>query len=481
MITSLLTNIMLSLLAYILYSITKNILFPILKYQLRKHEYTHLPQSPHSFLSTVGSGKASRTEALLEGVRGEDGMFRKIVHCRFHIDGSHWVCVADPELAKQVLMQMDLPKYQVQYDFIAPLLGYGLVVSSGEKWKLMRKLITPLFHFDSLKAYVPRIAGKVEGFREQLLNESSEFVDAKGLFSKLTMDIIVDLAFGNEMDPRVISEKFTRATSQYNNAFLLRLLFGNIVNYLPGKYGKGTYDLIQEIKGDIIKAIQHRNGNPTDDNDLINVLLQGKDSQGNPISPLDIVAECKTFLFAGSDTTSATLAFVMYHLGRNPEVIHKMRDEITSVLGDREIEYEDLVNLKYIKNVIKESLRLSPVVFRIDRYTDQAIELNGEYIPKNTVIGVLFWPSHRNQTYWENPEQYIPERWETEKPVPFLYTPFSAGKRNCLGEKFAMIEMQMILVMIVRSFNIEIDDSDYTYSWDGVTSPHGLKVKLDPL
>eukprot|EP01129_Flabellula_baltica_P004390 TRINITY_DN1523_c0_g1_i1.p1 TRINITY_DN1523_c0_g1~~TRINITY_DN1523_c0_g1_i1.p1 ORF type:complete len:484 (+),score=90.68 TRINITY_DN1523_c0_g1_i1:173-1624(+) len=464
--------------------ITKNICIPVFRYQFRKKEYKHIWRSPESSMSLNGTDHdTARVRELCDSIYDEEsGFYRPVANLGFHFEGYHWIAISDVEIAKEVLYKLDLQKFQPEYDFLARFIGNGLLMSSGEKWKNRRKLITPLFHFDSLKEYVPSITKQLVTLKKDLEALNGEGIDGKDIFADFTMKVIVDLAFGNEFDASDIAEKFTEINKRFNYYGMLSTLIGEtITSMIPGKYTKGTSKLLKSIHQDVIEAIKHRNRYPKQSNDLMNILVSGIDENGNPVSPGDIVDECKTFLFAGSDTSSATLSWVMYHLSGHQEIQEKLRNHIFDVLGERDPTYEDLSNLDYLRNVIKETLRLTPVIPMIDRFTTEELNFKGIRIPKNTVIGIFFVNTHRDPRYWSDPLTFNPERWETEKPISFLYTPFSAGSRNCIGEKFAMNEIMLILTMILRHFQIDREPTKITPVFEGVLIPYGLKVIYSPL
>ncbi|UYV77785.1 CYP4V2 [Cordylochernes scorpioides] len=177
----------------------------------------------------------------------------------------------------------------------------------------------------------------------------------------------------------------------------------------------------------------------------------------------DIEDEVNTFLFEGHDTTASGLSFTIYLLGLHPDIQDKVRSEVLEHLGPLEqpMTPEGLKELRYLEMVIKESLRLYPPVMHFSRELQSDIELGGKKIPKGVVIAVLPMGFHLNPTYFPTPEIFDPERFNLEnskKRHPFAYIPFSVGPRNCIGQKFAMLEMKAVLASIVRRFSIKSRD-----------------------
>ncbi|GAB6028882.1 hypothetical protein CHUAL_004681 [Chamberlinius hualienensis] len=182
-------------------------------------------------------------------------------------------------------------------------------------------------------------------------------------------------------------------------------------------------------------------------------------AEENKLTNDDIREEVDTFMFEGHDTTAAGLAWVLYNIGRFPEVEEKLYEEIRSVLGDepREITAGDIKNLKYLECVIKESFRLFPPVPFFGRQIKEDAEICGYKIPAGVTSMVLAYTLHRDSKYFPDPEKFDPERFFPENTVnrhPYAYVPFSAGPRNCIGQKFAMMEEKVLTAKIVQKYKI---------------------------
>lgn len=212
---------------------------------------------------------------------------------------------------------------------------------------------------------------------------------------------------------------------------------------------------------------------------LLDVLLQST-INGKALSNDDIREEVDTFMFEGHDTTTSAIGFALYLISRHPIVQEKLYEEIVYNLGKenetKSITLADLNKLKYMENVIKETLRLYPSVPTISRelendlhygtlklleslwvaydilFSDHSV-LGKGILPAGTEIIILLLNMMRDPKLFENPNDFIPERYEKNETIsPFAYVPFSAGPRNCIGQKFAMLEIKMILVKTIRKY-----------------------------
>lgn len=172
---------------------------------------------------------------------------------------------------------------------------------------------------------------------------------------------------------------------------------------------------------------------------LLDLLLEST-VEGEPLSDMDIREEVDTFMFAGHDTTSSAIAFVLYNVAKYPDIQQKVRDEIVNVLGvsDERVSLKDLNNLHYLDLVIKESLRLYPIVPYFGRQLSEDVKLNGYTLPRYSNVYISPFVMGRNENIFPDPMKFDPDRFGVERTAdkwnPFSYVPFSAGPRNCIGE-----------------------------------------------
>lgn len=202
---------------------------------------------------------------------------------------------------------------------------------------------------------------------------------------------------------------------------------------------------------------------------FLDLLLEKLNTSGNQkLSDEEIREEVDTFMFEGHDTTAMALSWTLFLLGHNEEVQRKLQIEVDQLYADQflndddfeqtDLELEHIKKLKYLDCVIKEALRLCPSVPFIGRQTTSNLKLGDYVVPPGSVIFVLIYQLHRNSDIYPNPEQFDPDRFLPENTIgrhPFAYVPFSAGPRNCIGQKFAMAEMKTILLHLIRNFKFE--------------------------
>jgi len=188
---------------------------------------------------------------------------------------------------------------------------------------------------------------------------------------------------------------------------------------------------------------------------FLDVLLSSKTEDGKGLSTEGIVDEVNTFLVAGHETTAGGLLWLLFALGHHLDVQERLYEEIT---GITEITAESLKQLTYMDQVIKESQRLMPVVPFTGRHLTEPVDFgDGCVIPTGTSVLIPIYSIHRHPGYWKNPDTFDPDRFSTENSIgrhPFSFIPFAAGKRNCIGQKFAWQEMKVVLATFLRSFSV---------------------------
>lgn len=201
-------------------------------------------------------------------------------------------------------------------------------------------------------------------------------------------------------------------------------------------------------------------------NIFLNLLLKHYNRKIEPIISKEAMrSEVNTFILGGHDTTAMALTFTTLLLGHHPLSQNRARKEIQEIVGEKtEISWTHLKSLHYLEMCIKESLRLFPSIRIIGRTLTEPLILNGGDIilPAKTECFVPIFSINRDEHYYYQANCFIPERFETVQKHPFAYLPFSAGPRNCIGQKYAMLEVKFVLATILRKFRIhsltKIDD-----------------------
>lgn len=192
---------------------------------------------------------------------------------------------------------------------------------------------------------------------------------------------------------------------------------------------------------------------------LLDVLLKAT-IDGKPLTNAEIAEEVDTFMFEGHDTVTSAISFAIYLLSQNREAQRKAYQEVIEIAGDdasTDLTYTQLQEMKYLECVIKETLRLYPSVPMYGRNLDEDMDLDGKIVPAGSNINVMIYALNLDPAYFPNPEAFIPERFDDaseRNENPFVYVPFSAGPRNCIGQKFAMLELKSSICNALRNFEL---------------------------
>jgi cytochrome P450 len=214
-------------------------------------------------------------------------------------------------------------------------------------------------------------------------------------------------------------------------------------------------------------------------NDLLDMLLETRyEDTGEAMSTQQLIDEIKILFIAGHETTANALTFMLHLLGNHPEIQQKVLDEIIQIESETNDIVEQLQKFTYTNAAINEAMRLYPPAWITDRENIDDDEFLGYKIKDKTLIGVSFYALHRNPKYWENPEEFNPERFlgdQKKKSYQYFY-PFGAGPRMCIGLGFAMYEMCLTLSYLVKNYKITAPNKDIEINPLITLKPVGAKI-----
>ncbi|KAI8115368.1 Cytochrome P450 4d2 [Lucilia cuprina] len=411
----------------------------------------------------------------------------------FHTWVLHQLVVfcADPKILESLLSSpVHITKNNV-YDMLSLWLGDGLLMSTGKKWHTRRKIITPSFHFKILEEFVDIFDRQTKVMIKQLnakVKDENTPIDMFPVVCLTALDIIAETAMGVQVnaqsDPNIgyvqsvkivteiISTRLRKPHWRTDGMFKLFAphVYQNMIKHinLMQNFTKDVIEKRRDALESILKNSDSQKSKETEEDldigvkkhmALLDILLQAT-VDGKPLSNEDIREEVETFMFEGHDTTTSGTSFALYVISRHPEVQKKLFDEIREVIGDdkeQAASYRQLQNLRYMDCVLKESMRLYPPVPIIGRYFKEDTDLNGFLIPGDCHLNVPLFVVLRDPDYFKDPNDFKPERFSSENAediYPFAYTPFSAGPRNCIGQKYAMLEMKSVISKILRHYEL---------------------------
>ena len=331
-----------------------------------------------------------------------------------------------------------------------PLFGNGLLTSEGDFWRRQRKLAQPAFHRERITGYaqimvdetLKRLAGWQDG---QTLDIHHEMM-------QLTMPIALKTLFGGELEqPDRVSHALEMA--QENFARWIHYIT-MLPAWAPTPTVPGLTRAIRDLDSIVHKLIAERRASGEDRGDLLSMLLRVQDEEnGEGMSDKQLRDEVLTLFLAGHDTTALTLTWALYQIAQQPEVEAKVQEEVQTVLGDCIPTAADRPNLKYIEQVVQETMRLYPPAWTIGRSVLQDCAIGGRTFEAGSTLIMSQWVVHRDARWFPDPEAFLPERWADDfaKSLPrFSYFPFGGGPRVCIGNTFALMETVLILAAILQ-------------------------------
>ncbi|CAD5216569.1 unnamed protein product [Bursaphelenchus okinawaensis] len=358
------------------------------------------------------------------------------------------------------------------YKFVERWLGPALLLGDGERWHKTRKLVTPGFHFQKLEEYAPIIDRHCRTMISNLRQiEDGVEVNLYGNVKNLALDIIAETAMGVHLDAQNNSETpYVKAVKHFNALAMIvsqkpHYFFFNAFLWKLTGYEKDTVETLKILKELTDKVIQERVEERKEDSesyhitqkpDFLGILLKAYEDGELPFENLR--EEVDTFMFAGHDTTSHAVAWTIWALATHPEVQEKLYQELISEFtNDDDFTSPRLKGLPYLDKVFKESMRICSPVPITQRQLVNEIQMGGYTIPIGTTIHISPLVLHWNKKAFPNPEKFDPERFAEGKQIPPEYIPFSAGPRNCIGQKFATREAKIMIAHLIYNFKINAD------------------------
>jgi cytochrome P450 len=350
-------------------------------------------------------------------------------------------------------------KDTIAFRVMAEMFGRGLLTSEGEEWKRQRRIVQPLF--------TPR---RVDGYTALMAEEAARTtssapvdgrpVDAHLLMMEYTLRVVGRALFGDDGEAANgwvdVLDELVPEVSSVTRHRMFRPIQVPISRPGPGNRYARELRRRQYAVIDEILAHRPRPGDAAYDanhDDLVTRLREARDPEtGDPIDEAEIRDQALIVLMAGHETTAGALTFTLHLLGRHPDVQDAVADEICSVLGEDDVASpEQIRQLTLTRAALLEGMRLFPSAHVTERSTAQEVTLGGYRLPRDQIVLVSPWTTHRHPEFWPYAEQFDPGRFlgDNERPR-YAYFPFGGGPRSCVGEHFAMLEAVTLLAALLR-------------------------------
>lgn len=368
------------------------------------------------------------------------------------------VLLSDPDHFKRVLVTKadDYIKY---FDGLKPVFGKSMITHDGALWQKIRMPQQPAFHPDMFAEYIPYFLDAIHSKMElwTKLAQTGESVEMVEQTWTLAADMICKALFDRDMP--------------FNPHFVFKCVktYTDVMNHKSIRLKKVAGQDFEITEEDAAKAMDVWAGvppmvfdaDPREERERT-LLKMIQAAAADPAMPefdeQQAVDELKQYLWAGTETTALTLAWALYLTSQHPEASERIRTEGETTYGDRPPTAADYSALAYTRAVIQETMRLFPPIWMLMRVASKPDVIDGKEIRPGDRVALFAYGAHHSEKYWENPEQFLPERWlgdAAKKRKPYTYLPFGGGKRACIGGAMSQVENTLALSILLRRFRPE--------------------------
>ncbi|XP_031101439.1 cytochrome P450 CYP749A22-like [Ipomoea triloba] len=419
----------------------------------------------------------------------------------------HWIgpkpqmVVTDPELIREVLGNKEgsFGKIKLEGD-PKRMLGDGLAMTESDKWSKLRKLATQAFHAESLKDMAPDMVASVEEMLERWKHEQEKGkeIEVTEEFRLLTCEVISKTAFGSSyLEGKNIFEMLMKLSANIIRDITRPRFFG-IEKLLRLNEDMESNRIERSLYESITELIRKREAMMAESgkveslgSDFLGSLLKLHHhvDKENRISVQDIIDECKTFHFAGHETTNSLLAWVIVVLAIHTDWQEKARKEVFEICGQENPKPDAVQRLKTMSMIIQETSRLYAPVLTLLRRTKRKTKIGKLTIPAGVEIDIPVLAVHHNPEIWGedahlfNPDRFAEGMANATKNNTMAYFTFGTGPRKCVGLNFTILEVKIALTMILQRYTF-ILSPNYVHSPLMVLTlrpQHGVKILLRPL
>jgi len=375
------------------------------------------------------------------------------------------IVASHPDYARQVLTDNNKNYTKsLAYKVVGLLLGNGILTSEGDFWRKQRRLMQPAFHKQKIAALATMMVQRIQQEANSLdaYAASNKPVDISLIMASLTLDIISRAIFSAGVAKGPLIAELITLLNQYVTDKINQPL--RLPASIPTPFNIRERRALETLDSIIYEIIDARRNDPTPKNDLLSMLLDTRDEEtGESMDNKQLRDEVMTIFIAGNETTANAMAWTLYLLSQHPQEEQKMLDEIDEKLNSGlQPGYDTMHAFPYVRQVIEESLRLYPPAWVVGRRAIDDDELGNYRVPKGTNVLVPIFYLHRSELFWQEPQKFLPERFAPDKRSAidkYVYFPFGAGPRMCIGNNFALMEMQLILVLLYRRFRFRLQNN----------------------
>jgi cytochrome P450 len=389
-------------------------------------------------------------------------VYREHLH-RSRMPGRDAVFVMCPALIRQVLVDDpdSFEKGSMTRRVLGPVLGDAILTAEGDRWRAQRRATAPLFRREQLLDFLPVMIAAAERTRDRWLSyPTASEIDVTREMTRTTLDIVLAtmLSASGASNPHRIE----RAIADYleSTSWVMALTILGAPRWVPYpgmRKAARARDFLKQFVVDLTNEITY---SEVFRKDLMSLLIRANDPQtGRLMSETDVRENILTFVMAGHETTALTLTWTFYLLSLHPQIEERVRSEIATVTGGTPVRGEHIDSLRYTQQVIQEAMRLYPPAPLIVREARRVLQLGTETIGPGTFVYVPVYAVHRHEEFWDRPDLFDPDRFTPEAIKTrdrYVYLPFGAGPRICVGMSFALMEATAVLAVLLSSLRLRL-------------------------
>jgi cytochrome P450 len=341
---------------------------------------------------------------------------------------------------------------------LIPLIGDGLLTIDGVAHKTARRMLLPAFHHEQVAASVDTMVVEIDRALNDL-GHGEKRIDVYDWTRHLALRIAMRALLGIDPDARANghdpAEEWEAALSYYGRDLVIQSFRGPLTPWARMRLGRARLVALVERE---LAARRRGEGAAGDRGGIVSMLLEARDEDGEPLSDEAVGDHVLTLLFAGHDTTTATITFLLYELARNPEQVAPLLEEIHRVLpGGRAPSAADLNGgMPKLDMAVDEVLRMYPPAWIGPRRSVDPFEFAGSTVPGGVHVNYCSWATHRIPDVFPDPDRFLPERFAPEQKAKLpkgAYVPFGGGSRTCIGMRFGLIEVKAIAAMLLQRYD----------------------------
>lgn len=392
------------------------------------------------------------------------------------------VMICDPDLTQQMFRQDRIfDKGGPHFDSARELVGQGMATCPHSLHRRQRRLLSPAFHTRRLPAYGPAVTQKIAEMVD--VWRPGQIVDINAELQTLAFQVIVATLFDEAISP-AHHEQLIRNVGVLFTGVFRQAVTPKPLRRIPIPGNRALVRAATETRAILTELVSARR---TDENldrgDMFSALINARDTDGGRLSETEIVEQAITFIFAGTDSSAATLAWALILLDQHPEIATRLYGEVDTVLAGRPAHHDDLPRLRFTEQVITETLRLHPPSWLTTRIVTEDTELGDHRLVAGTTVIYSSHLLHHRADLYPDPDRFDPDRFDPARTPPprKALVPFADGARKCIAEQYALSEAVMTLATIAARWRLTAaPGTNIKPSRAVVPHPRRLRMRATP-